>query len=319
MELSHFDLNLLRALDALLTECNVTRAGERLCVTQQAMSGSLHRLREHFGDELLVRVGRNLELTPRGAALVGPVREALLGIASALRAEPSFDPATTRRSFRLAMSDYAYAVLLPPLLEHLSKVAPMVTCGVVPIGHGSFLQLERGDVDFCVTPSDWALVTDIEPAPEIRHEQLFIDDFVCVLDGSNVRVEGDLSLEDYVGLAHITTELGTGTESMVEKAWRAAGVRPHVAASAPSIAALLFMIPNTPVICTTPRRLADLLASPLGLDTHPCPLPIPRLEQNLSWHARHADDPGHAYVRGLLRGIGDDLPLSRRGPAGPAA
>jgi hypothetical protein len=111
MQFSHFDLNLLRSLDALLAERNVTRASERLFVTQQAMSGALRRLREHFENELLVRVGRQMELTPLARSLALPVREALLKAETALNTQPSFDPVTAKGTVRVAMSDYTSLVL----------------------------------------------------------------------------------------------------------------------------------------------------------------------------------------------------------------
>src|ERR1700757_4799238 len=110
MQIRRFDLNLLPSLDALLAHQNVTRAAEQLFVMQQAMSGALSRLRAHFEDELLIRVGRHLELTPLAKSLVRPVREALLASQAALDTRPSFDPATARRPCRIAMSDYASLV-----------------------------------------------------------------------------------------------------------------------------------------------------------------------------------------------------------------
>jgi LysR family nod box-dependent transcriptional activator len=130
MQFSHLDLNLLRSLDALLAERNGTRASERLFVTQQDMSGALRRLREHFENELLVRVGRQMELTPRARSLAIPVREALLKAETALNTEPSFDPGTAKGAVRVAMSDYTSLVLLPRLMQILAAEAPNFTVRV---------------------------------------------------------------------------------------------------------------------------------------------------------------------------------------------
>src|SRR4029434_4414915 len=124
MQLSRFDLTLLIALDALLREKNVTRSAERVFVSQPAMSAALHKLREYFNDPLLVRVGREMELTPRGASLVEPVREALLRIQMMLGTQPTFDPKTARREFTVIMSEEAVPGVLPPLLKTLASEAP---------------------------------------------------------------------------------------------------------------------------------------------------------------------------------------------------
>ena len=130
MQLSTFDLNLLRALDALLRERNVTRAAALQNVTQQAMSGTLKRLREHFSDELLMPVGRGFELTPLGEALIHPVHEAMLQIGRLLEITPTFEPAQSVRRFRIAMSDYAMAMILAPLMSALTRQAPGIVCDV---------------------------------------------------------------------------------------------------------------------------------------------------------------------------------------------
>ena len=124
MQLNRFDLNLMIALDALLRERNVTRAAERVFVSQPAMSAALHKLREYFNDPLLVRVGREMELTPRGVSLVEPVREALLRIQLLLGTQPTFDPKPARREFTVIMSEEAVPGVLPALLRTLSLEAP---------------------------------------------------------------------------------------------------------------------------------------------------------------------------------------------------
>src|SRR5579871_1564223 len=115
MQLSHLDLNLLVALDALLTECSITAAGRRVHLTQSAMSGALGRLREFFNDDLLTPVGRKMVRTAMGESLAEPVREILLQIKETIASIPAFDPATSKRRFSLMMSDYVATVLLPQI------------------------------------------------------------------------------------------------------------------------------------------------------------------------------------------------------------
>lgn len=307
MNLRHFDLNLLRALDALLSERNVTRAAQRLFVTQQAMSGSLSRLRDHFSDELLLRVGRTLELTPLGEALIMPVREALLTVEAALQTTPRFDPKSAEAEFRIAMSDYVSYVMLPHLLRHFAEHAPGITCVVEPIDNLSVRKLEYGDLEFCLAPAHWELISGKHLPPDIESCPLFEEDFVCVADCQNTQVGDVLTLEEYTKSTHNVLGLGLGTESLVERTWRLKGLKPKIAARAPSFVALIFMIPRTHIITTAHRRLAQTLAPALNLKILECPLEIPKLREDLAWHKRYALDPLHAYLRETILKVSDQL------------
>lgn len=300
MNLGKFDLNLLRVLDVLLEERNVTHAAKRLFVTQQAASGALVRLRRHFNDDLLVRVGRNLEPTPLAVSLIEPVRITLLAAQTALDTRPSFDPNTANRTYRLAMSDYGLLVLLPRFLRELTSKAPNVRCLVEPITEGSFEKVDRGDLDLCMTAHDMRLYGR-RPSQRVRSESLFHDDFVCVIDRRHVDVGDTISLETYASLKHNSVVFGRGVETIVERAWAASGLDIHVAVKAPSFSALIFMLPGTPLVATAQRRLAEAIAPSLGLSVRECPLPIPSLQENVMWHERNEHDPAHAYLRQLIR------------------
>src|SRR5229473_2954895 len=147
MQFHRFDLNLLIALDTLLREKNITRAAEKVFVLQPAMSAALHRLRDYFDDPLLVRVGRDMELSPRGQSLVDPVREALLLIQTALGSQPTFTAATTQREFTLIMSEEAVPDLLPAITERVSTDAPGIRINIELVSHRALDRLEYGEVD----------------------------------------------------------------------------------------------------------------------------------------------------------------------------
>src|SRR5579872_1149153 len=150
MQLNRFDLNLLIALDALLHEKNVTRAAERVFVSQPAMSAALQKLRDYFNDPLLVRVGRDMELTPRGLSLVEPVREALLRIQATLGTQPTFDPATVKRTFTVIVTDEAAGGVVPAVLRRVAREAPGVQCHIEQVSHTSLSRIEYGDADLCL-------------------------------------------------------------------------------------------------------------------------------------------------------------------------
>lgn len=307
MDLSRFDLNLLRTLDVLLKELNVTRAAERLFVSQQAASGALQRLRQHFGDELLTRVGRNFELTPLARSLIVPVREALLAAQAALDTRPTFDPLNAKVTCRIAMTDYALLVLLPHFLGRLSTQAPNVRCIVEPVTNDSFERLAMGDLDFCLTASDVRLYGTHRPTKLIRSKGMFHDDFVCVVDPNKVDISKGISLSSYRRLRHNSASFGEGVTTIVERAWAASKFDYDVAVIAPTFAAMIFMLPGTPLIATALRRLALTLAPRLGLAIVECPLKIPELQENLMWHERSDQDPAHIFLREMLEAAAEDL------------
>ncbi|MBC8055482.1 MAG: LysR family transcriptional regulator [Rhizobiales bacterium] len=294
-QLNHFDLNLLRALDALLSERSVTRAAEKLYVSQQAMSGSLKRLREYFDDDLLVRVGVRLEPTPRGHALLEPVREVLLKIGLALETMPEFDAARARRRFRIAMSDDAALVALPLLLRRLVTEAPGIVCDVLPLGDAAFVGLDSGDLDLIVLPRK----TQPERIDTIRCVPLYEDDFVCAVDASVHTIDA-MTADRYVSLPHAAVRMVQGHPTIIDEAWARHGIAPRVAVTSRSFSGLMFMIAGTPLVATVQRRLAERLGGPLSIRLLPCPVPIGPLVQELSWHVRSDADPAHRYLRELF-------------------
>lgn len=296
MQLNQFDLNLIRALDALLSDMNVTRAAARLCVTQQAMSGSLRRLRQHFDDPLLVRVGRRLEPTPLGRALREPVRELSLRIGLTLEVAPVFEPETTRRSFRIALSDYASMIFLPHFVPLMAGAAPNILCEFQPINDVVYRDVEQGELDFCILPHNWRLYQRTKPR-DLRTFDLFSDDFVCVVDSAHPSIGETMTLSQYIEQPHCSVAFPGGVRSMIDTAWARDQLDLAIKAVAPSFTTLVFMVAGTPMIATAQRRLVSKLAPLLSVRVLECPMQIGRLDEALIWHARYDDDPVHRFMR----------------------
>src|SRR6516164_184452 len=155
MDFDGLDLNLLVALDALFAEKSVSRAGERLHLSQSATSGALARLRQAFHDPLLVQVGRRMTLTPLAEGLVEPVKEFLLHAETILNGSPVFDPTTSTRKFRVQMSDYVQTVVMTEALPRLQSLAPGISLELVWNIEGISEPLERGEIDLAVTPASY--------------------------------------------------------------------------------------------------------------------------------------------------------------------
>lgn len=305
VQLNLFDLNLLRALDALLRERSVTRAAEQLHVTQQAMSGSLKRLREHFGDELLSRVGLRLELTPLGEALLTPVREAMLQIALAVETTPSFVPGSTRRRFRIALSDYGIMSFLPPLMARLLADAPGIAFEVHEVVATAFAGLEAGDLDLTVQPNLGRLTEESMP-PCLRSMPLYTDDFACAVDAT-MHDSDEMTIERYLALPHAVTRLDGKTKTAVAIAWERHGLNPRQTVTTTTFYATLLMLPGTPMVATAQRNLIRCAARSLPLRLLECPVPIDPLRLELFWHERSDADPGHRFVREACQAVGQGI------------
>jgi DNA-binding transcriptional LysR family regulator len=301
LEPKDFDLNLLRSLDALLEEVNVTRAAERLYITQPAMSGALRRLREYFNDELLVRSGQRMERTPMGESLRDPVRTLLSDVQAAVETCPRFDPKTSEESFSVSISDYGALILMPEVLRLLSADAPHVSCNVQLLCNDAFAQLEKGDLDFVIAADHWGLYGNYKPTPDICTAELFRDDFVCVVDRGNEMVGGDLTVERYCALPHNSVSFGRGVDSLVEVAWDAAGLSLQIMAKAPDFSSLVLMVPGTPLIATAQRRLCEALSPAFPLRILECPIPIQPLCETMVWHVRSESDPAHRFMRDIFQ------------------
>lgn len=203
MQFHRFDLNLLIALDVLLREKNVTRAAEKVFVSQPAMSAALHKLRDYFNDPLLGRVGRELELTPRGLSLVEPVREALLLIQAALGTQPTFSPATTQRDFTMIVSEEAVPGLLPAILQRVAAQAPGIRFHIELISQTALARLEYGEADLCLCLDNLRLY-ETRAYPESLHNiRLRPVRWLCAVDRDHPTLGDTLSAEQFLALPHV--------------------------------------------------------------------------------------------------------------------
>lgn len=291
MRFQHLDLNLLVALDVLLEEQNITRAAARLHMTQSAASGVLGRLRAYFDDDLLVQVGRKMLPTPLARELALPVREVLMKIQSSITAKPVFDPATSKRHFRLFTSDYVISVLFASVIRRLAGSAPHVTLEVLALNETSFEALARGEVDLMVIP-DRYLVDDY-PA-----EQVFEEEQVCVVWADNTQVGDSLTLEDYLELGHISVGFGRNRLLSIEDWFMSQyGCNRRIEVITHDFNTLPQLVVGTQRIATMHRRLAELYARAFPLRILPTPVPLPTVREFMMWHRSMDRDPTLRWLR----------------------
>jgi LysR family nod box-dependent transcriptional activator len=295
MHLRGLDLNLLVVLDVLLDERNVTRASERLRLSQSGTSTALARLREFFGDQLLVPIGRKMVLTPLSQTLVGPVREILLQAHTLIDATPGFNPETATRRFTIMASDYVATVFLPPVVERLSKEAPGVVIEIVPQGEITPSEpLERGDVDFLILPEKYI-------AGEHPAERLFEDVYVCISWAGNADFTGNPDLETYFSMGHVVTRFGAVQGMAFDEWFLERFDRPRrVETVAMNFALVPHLIVGTQRLATTHRRLAEQYANYLPIRVHPLPFDLPATVEMLQWNRFSDRHPATIWLRGVL-------------------
>lgn len=302
MHFNQLDLNLLVALDALLTERSITEAGRRTHVSQSAMSGSLARLREYFEDELLVQIGRKMVPTALGDTLAEPVREILLKIKATVDTKPGFDPASSTRRFSLMMSDYVSTVLMNEVVQHAESLAPHVSFEIVSndmVNPGD--ALERGDIDLLIMPQDFLSKNHPE-------EVLFSDDYACIVWEGNSVVGESLSREDYLRLGHVSMQFGRGRIPLIDEWFLSRlGVNRRVEVLTMSFSSLPQYIVGTHRIGTTHRRMARHYSRYLPLRVVPCPYEMPSLVEAMQWHKYFSSDPGITWLRGVLKKVANGL------------
>ncbi|WP_373987211.1 LysR family transcriptional regulator [Duganella sp. BuS-21] len=294
MRFNKLDLNLLVALNALLSERNISRAAEKLFLSQPATSGALSRLRAYFNDELLVPSGRQLMLTPRAKDLIEPVREVLMRIDTTIAAQPQFDPASETRVFTLLVSDYTTAVLIPKLLAELYREAPNMRISLRDQSERPSEVLEQGEADFLVIPSQYI-------AKDHPSAALFEEDYLCVTWEGNTRVQDRLSFDDYLACGHVIATFNNTTAAPLSTfdGWfmESFDVKRRVEVTAPSMTALPSMVVGTDRIATVHRRIALNAQATLPVKVWEPPPRIPRLVQMLQWHKHRSNDPAISWIR----------------------
>ena len=295
MRFEGLDLNLLVALNILLEERNVTLAARRLHISQSALSGALARLREYFGDELLVPVGRAMVPTPRAESLAEPVRAVLLQVRSSIASKSQFDPATSERRFNILTSDYLIAVLLGEVIRRASLIAPGVGFDVQHVQDRPIERLERGEVDLLITPEPFT--SDAHP-----FELLFQDDHVVIAAEDNPAVRVGLDLERFLELGQVGVRFGSDRMPAYED-WvlTTTSHRRRLEVVASSFTAVPFLVAGTGRIALLPRRLASHFARLLPLKIFAAPIELPPLREVMQWNRFNDQDPGLRWLLGLLR------------------
>jgi DNA-binding transcriptional LysR family regulator len=291
-DIRKMDLNLLKTLDALLDERNVTRAAERLSLTQPAVSGMLMRLRENFDDPLFVRAQRGIVPTLRALALAAPIKQILNEIENILQPQ-TFDPATATMTLALAATDYALCAMVVPFISALRQQAPGIKVSVIPVDSSRLIgQLERGDIDM-------ALTTPESTPGELHTRRLFDERYVCIMRGDHpAAADGRITLDRFCSLDHALVSYSGGNfTGVTDEALAKLGRVRRVMLSVTSFLVLPDLLRVSDLMAVVPRRLA---LNSEGLAIIDPPLDIPGFTKTLAWHERTERDAGHRWLRTLM-------------------
>lgn len=300
MRYRRLDLNLLVALEALLSDCNVSRAAERLHLGQSATSAALGRLREHFDDPLLVAVGRQFQPTALGQALLPKVRAALALTREIVDAPVRFDPASCLRRFTLVASDYIAAVLMPALSRALASQAPGVSLSLrdLPLPRDADVVSEALEY----RRSDCVIVPQRRLNPAYPQVPLLSDELCCIVCLDQPRYAQGLSLADYCQGEHVVREFSDGRNLAMDATHlHELGIERRVGVSLESFALIPSFIVGTARIATVFRRQAEQFARAYRLRILPAPLAFPLAPQVLQWHPYQDLDPALVWFRALLQ------------------
>jgi len=307
MRLDNFDLNLLVALDILLEERSVTKAAQRVHVTQSAMSASLRRLREAFQDDLFIQHGKKMVPTPRALALQTEVRAAIQNLRGVIATGTGFDPATSRRQFRISASDYITTVLFAPLMQRLEHAAPNIRIDLYLPSEQSAGSLDAGELDLHILP-------DVFMESDHPRELLLEEGHVVVGCESNPHLDEPLSEKAFMAAKHVAVRV-FDRHSYVENLLAKKFPNRMIDVIAQSFTQAPWMVKGTERLTVMYRRLAEATAGPLGLKIMEAPFQLPQMRQMMQYHSTRENDLALQWLKQEIRKTVGDEPDDQRKPA----
>jgi DNA-binding transcriptional LysR family regulator len=303
MNIEALDLNLLPAFEALMAERHVSRAGQRIGLSQPAMSNALARLRKIFDDRLFVPAGREMAPTSRALQLAPLLLEALGKVRTAIGDQRIFDPKSANLTFRIGATDYAEMVLLSRSIRSLRAAAPAIRITTLRLS-GLFeipsQRLADSSLDFAVGLFPQPIV----PGTGIALQLLFDDDWVCVARRGHPQIQQKMTLQKFLRLEHIRVSYGIPEKpGLIGEALAGIGRSRKVGVTVPHLTTVPAIAARSDLVGVVPRLLAEESRQALRLSIYPIPLRLPRTTMALLWHERNQQNPAHAWLRNTLRGL----------------
>ena len=311
MSIKGIDLNLLVYLDVLLRKRNVTRAAESLGISQPAMSNGLKRLRELFGDPLLVRTSGGMSPTERAEKLQPLVREIVASVEKAIEPVKKFDASRADRVFRISVSDYGESTLLPHLLRRMRSEAPNITLDILTPSDVSYQDIEGGNVDLVINRFD--------DLPQSFHQRtIWRDSFSCLINHNNP-LRKNFNLETYLEGSHVWVSktgmgIGVGVDpgagqqlGWVDDALAKLGKKRRIRVFTRHYQVAMHLAELRDLIITLPTKAANLIKAHPDVIILPPPFDIPEIELQMAWSPLLQHNPAHQWLRRLIADVAHEL------------
>lgn len=311
MSIKGIDLNLLVYLDVLLRKRNVTRAAESLGISQPAMSNSLKRLRELFGDPLLVRTSGGMSPTERAEILQPLVREIVASAEKAIEPDKKFDASRADRVFRISVSDYGESTLLPHLLRRMRSEAPNITLDILTPSDVSYQDIEGGNVDLVINRFD--------DLPQSFHQRtIWRDSFSCLINHNNP-LRKNFNLEAYLEASHVWVSktgmgIGVGVDpgagqqlGWVDDALARLGKKRRIRVLTRHYQVAMHLAELRDLVITLPTKAANLIKAHPDVIILPPPFDIPEIELQMAWSPLLQHNPAHQWIRRLIADVAHEM------------
>jgi DNA-binding transcriptional LysR family regulator len=293
INLAQLDLNLLMALNALLEERSVTRAGKTLGLSQSATSHALNRLRKLFDDQLLVRTSKGMVPTPRAENLLEPLRQILSDIKQLIQT-PTFDPKTAQGTIQIVATDYATVVILPTVLKRVAEEAPHLDIECHHWREETLEQLRSGEIDLALggqNPPD---------SNEFNFQQLFVEDFVSIVRADHPVTQSEFTIEAFLAWSHALITVTNSRMGYIDAMLETLGMKRRILLRLPHFLSAPLIVAKTDLILTLPRRLAMLFAEFANLSVLDPPVELDEFNYIQVWHKRRQHEPMHIWLRELI-------------------
>ncbi|MGI2903560.1 LysR family transcriptional regulator [Tolypothrix sp. VBCCA 56010] len=294
--LAGVDLNLLVVFDALMTSQHLTRAAEKIGLSQPATSNALSRLRKLFKDDLFIKTSKGMTPTPKAIELAEFIHEVLLQVQTAIYSESQFIPEQSDRIFRLGMDDYTEVVFLPKLLKQIEILAPKVK---IQVRSTNWMRspklLDADEIDLAIghCPQFQAWHT---------RQLLYQEHFVCLF-AEKFKIQKAIALEEYIAASHLLVSPKEDMVGLVDKALALQNLSRNVAMSVPNFLIVPFILVNTNLIATVPAQLVKTFVEVWQLYASPLPFEMTGFSVDILWHNKNDRDQGHIWLRNLISQI----------------
>lgn len=287
--ISHSEIGLMLTLDVLLQERSVSRAAKILGITQPALSARLARLREMFGDPLLIPTGRGMTPSDRAMALADPLHSLLGQLVGLVREKQMFRPEESERTFVIAATDYSHQAIMSQIIKGVRAAAPKIMLVFIPLVPDRLTAgLETSQIDFVIASKSMV--------PEkMRASILFREHHVMVQRKGHPRGSSALDMETYCALDHVSMSSDGLFRHLIDNFLETHGRRRHVVVSLPSYGSVPTLIASTDLVITVPRRVA--LSFNTAVEIYDLPLPPPSFTYMIAWHERSQADAGSKWLR----------------------